>query len=66
MRERGVEGGSEGGPEETEEGGAGHQETSQPIYLTAIYHSESMCQLCLLHGRLAAPPPPSPPLYKVV
>lgn len=55
-------GGGGRGKREGEGGGAGDQETSQPIYLTAIYHSESMCQqLCLLHGRLPPPPclPPS-------
>lgn len=44
------------------------REASQPIYLTAIYHSESMCQqlpACFMVDWLPLPPP-SPPPSKVV
>lgn len=54
----GGERGGERSQRQTEEGGAGDQETSQPIYLTAIYHSESMCQqLCACFMVDWLPPP---------
>lgn len=61
----GGERGGERSRRQTEEGGAGDQETSQPIYLTAIYHSESMCQqLCACFMVDWLTPPPCPKLYR--
>lgn len=52
------------GERETEEGGVGDPETSRPTDLTAIYHSESMCQqlcACFMVDRLPLPPSLPPP-----
>lgn len=60
----GVERERRGSHRETEEGGGGDRETSQPIYLTAIYHSEPMCQqlsACFMVDWLPLPSLPLPP-----